>query len=170
MIKRLIFSVLATIIGFHAFAQPENTAAPAFKKSDKPHYCPAVDQLTRNNATRIWSATGGWKSYEKSFVKEIDQFLGAQWIGIEVGQVACIYGGKNKFTFPILLIHNKLAKTPEGDLWKKNQNDGHYHCVTHQMSQCPFYTVVQSEDNSSKMNDLIDTIQHNPVQSQQVGF
>ena len=167
MIKRLIFSLLAVITCLHAFAQPANSAATsAFTASSDAHYCPALNEVTLDNSTRIWSASGGWKSYETSFAKEIGQFLGAQWIGIEVGQVACIYAGKNKYTFPILLVHNKLVKTPEGGLWKKNENDGHYHCVSHEINQCPFYPVMQAGNNSSKTHDLIDTIQHNPVQSQ----
>jgi len=167
MIKRLIFGLLVNTVCLYAFAQPSNGSVKSyFIPTADAHYCPALNELTFDASTRIWSAPNGWKSYEQSFAKEIGQFLGAQWIGIEVGQVACIYAGKDEYTFPILLIHNKLIQTPKKGLWKKNANDGHYHCVTHQINQCPFYPLAQSKGDSSKAQNPIDTIQHNPVQSQ----
>ena len=168
MMKHLIFSLFAATSCVCALAQSTTThiITPAFTALSTAQYCPALNQLTLDRSTRIWSASGGWKSYDASFTTQIGQFLGAQWIGIKIGQIACIYAGKNQYTFPILLVHNKLVKTPEGGVWKKNENDDHYHCVTHKISQCPFYPVVESENNASTTDPLIDKIQPNPVQSQ----
>jgi hypothetical protein len=165
MIKCIILGLFTSVICVNIFAQSASLPVSQFTPTTQAQYCPSLNELTLNSNTRIWSAKNGWKSYDESFATGIGQFLGAQWIGIGVGQIACIYSGKNKFTFPILLVHNKLVKTPEGGLWKKNTTDGHYHCVTHLISQCPFYPIV-SHDNSSNTKNLIDTLPYNPVQSQ----
>jgi hypothetical protein len=170
MIKRIIFGLLTSIIYLNSLAQsiaPNTTSASTFTATAEAHYCPALNELTLDSKTRIWSASGDWKSYEQSFAKDIGQFLGAQWIGIEVGQIACIYQGKNQYTFPILLIHNTLVKTPSGGAWTKDANSGHYHCATHQISQCPFHPITKSQAaSSSNAENFVDTIPHNPVQSQ----
>jgi hypothetical protein len=166
MIKHITFGLLIGLTCLHAFAQSASGASTSeFAATSQPHYCPALNELTFDSTTRIWSAAGGWKSYDQSFAKEINQFLGAQWIGIQVGQIACIYAGKDQYTFPIVLVHNTLIQTPTGGAWEKNTNDGHYHCIAHQISQCPFYPVTSAKNDASDEN-LIDTIRHNPVQSQ----
>jgi len=175
MIRYLVILHIALIqmLCCCALAQStHNAATPYFTAVDKASYCPALNELTLDTATRIWSAPGGWKSYEQSFATEITQFLGAQWIGIEIGQIACIYAGKEKYTFPILLIYNTLVQAPKDGAWQENTKDGYYHCTNSQINQCPFYPVKkrQSEDFSNLQYNVGTTATPNSALSQQQSF
>ena len=81
--------------------------------------CPAAKDLKLNTKTKTWTALGGWKTYTPSFGTQIQSFLGAQWNGVQLGQVICIYRAKDAFTFPIKLFFNHQVIAPDHGKWKK---------------------------------------------------
>lgn len=104
--------------------------------------CPAIKMISKNPSTRTWSAPGGWKSHETSFVNTIKSFLGAQWNGANVGQVTCVYQGKTRQTFPILLVYNTLSFEPHGHSWSKNLG-GIRNCKAKDIKACPFQVQLK---------------------------
>jgi len=99
--------------------------------------CPSIDQLKKTKMR--WSGPEGWKSSDDSFVDEIAYFMGAQWIGIKVGQIVCKYKGKREFTFPVTLERNDiLVPTPKGERWGKDLG-GYKQCGSKNPKICPFY-------------------------------
>lgn len=101
------------------------------------HVCPTANQLVKKDL--LWEASGGWVSYGESFDKHVTKFVRAEWIGINVGKIICIYKGDKKYAFPIALEqkHNKLAPTPKDYQWSKDLG-GRKECISSNVNDCPF--------------------------------
>lgn len=99
-------------------------------------YCPMPDQLHKKPNSLIWQGPNNWKSYDTSFVEKIKKFTVAQWQGINVGQVTCVYEGLPKETFPVLLYSNLLSLTPTGGNWVA-QKGQYSNCVSNDVKDCP---------------------------------
>jgi hypothetical protein len=107
-------------------------------------YCPLPSQLIKNGL--FWGTpTGNWKSYTESFNQQILSFVGAQWVGVNVGKMICIYKGNLSLSFPIILQNDTLAQIPQGNLWGVDIG-GYRSCHSTSVLDCPF--IVKTE----KMN------------------
>ncbi len=109
-------------------------------------FCPDPSILVKDPVAGTWSAPGGWQSYTQSFASSVLRFNGVQWAGIQVGQVICTYQGKEKNTFPIQLVYNKLVLQPTGGQWGKNLG-GYINCATANVQDCPFLTKIEQSAN-----------------------
>ena len=100
-------------------------------------FCPEPDQLVRHGLW--WEAGKLWKSYSQSFVQDIDSFIGAQWIGINVGKIICLYKGKQRITFPVALepVHPLLVISPTAPNWITTEHD-YKKCTSNDVKDCPF--------------------------------
>lgn len=99
-------------------------------------YCPAPSALVKNAKTLTFKAKGGWKSYEKSFITKVTKFTGAQWQGINVGQVLCVYHGEPMGSFPLEVYYSHLSITPSKGNWQTKK--GHYsNCESNNPQDCP---------------------------------
>lgn len=117
-------------------------------------YCPEPSALVKNDKAMTFAAKGGWKSYERSFVTEVDTFKGAQWQGINVGQVMCVYTGKPAGTFPIYLYFDHLSVTPSKGNWVTQK--GHYsNCGSTSRSECPI-TVQRTPKQQNIYEEATD--------------
>ena len=90
--------------------------------------CPALKDLKLNKKTLLWSADGGWKSYTQSFGTKIQSFRGAQWNGVQLGQIICVYSANGEFTFPIKLFYNKQVVSPDTASWVRAKTNV-YNCL-----------------------------------------
>lgn len=106
-------------------------------------YCPPVSALTKDPLKQRWSAPGGFKSYDLSFVTSITGFLGAQWRGATIGQVTCVYKGLPKNSFNVLLAFRTLSLEPTTLAWGKNLG-GYRNCLSRKRKSCPFEVRVQA--------------------------
>ncbi len=136
-----------------------NNNATRSKTAPKTLYCPAIKALKKNPKTRTWSASGGWKSYDISFVQKIDAFIGVQWVGANVGQIICIYHGKVKTSFPILLVFHTLTMPPSGGKWSKDLG-GYFNCISKQQSDCSF--VVMQKPPKQNLTKELEEIKRKP--------
>lgn len=121
-----------------------NTPTEATSPVVKNIYCPEIKKLLKKDM--FWGAPGGWRSYSQSFVGAIDSFSGAQWVGINVGKMLCVYKGKETFEFPVVLQNDTLTPAPEGEKWVK-QAGGYSNCLSGDRLDCPFKF---SEENTEK--------------------
>lgn len=118
--------------------QPESTTS-----SDKTHkpknivFCPPISTLRKNPIKMNWTAPGGWKSYDISFIEKVSKFLGAQWNGVNIGQITCVYSAAKKHVFPIKLIFHTLALEPSDGKWTKNLG-GYRDCFSIKQKNCAF--------------------------------
>lgn len=104
--------------------------------------CPPIKALKKNQKKLTWFAKGGWKSFDMSFVNKPERFIGAQWNGATVGQITCVYSGKNLHNFPILLIYGTLTLEPTTDSWSKNHG-GYRNCKATKQKNCPFRIMLK---------------------------
>lgn len=127
---------------------PEENAQTTSKPSElamsqdktlKISYCPNITDLTKIGL--IWITTDGkWRSREQSFAKTVENFQGAQWFGVIVGQVICLYKGKESFDFPIALepIKTTIIPEPNGTNWSSKSTD-YKSCQSGVIANCPFF-------------------------------
>jgi len=99
--------------------------------------CPAIKALKKDETKMTWSAGGKWKSYGTSFVNKIASFSGAQWNGVNLGQVICVYRGNEQTDFPVLLVYGTLANEPHDGAWSKNLG-GYRNCTSKKQNRCAF--------------------------------
>jgi hypothetical protein len=110
----------------------------------KIYYCPNPTELIK--AGLYWgTATGDWKSYSESFDNSIVSFAGAQWIGINVGKMICIYKGNLNLSFPITIQNDVLSQAPSGGRWGKDLG-GYRNCRSNNIADCPFAVKIESID------------------------
>lgn len=122
-------------------------------------YCPQISQLLKNPVKGNWYAQtteGYWQSYDMSFATNIDQFLGAQWVGENLGQITCVYRSSQRFTvngalniqktLPVLLVYHALTHQPSGQFWKKRPGHGVYDCYGQTLQDCPFRVHLQPKE------------------------
>ncbi|ATN75315.1 T4SS-associated protein EirA [Coxiella burnetii] len=125
----------------------ESAAAPATLVSPLPKgylTCPEISKLQKDPNKMTWSAKNGWKSYSSSFASHLNKFLGAQWQGVNVGNITCLYQSDEKMTFPVSLEYNLLVYMPAGGKWSKNLG-GYMNCVSHDQKQCIFKPQIQAK-------------------------
>lgn len=120
-------------------------------------YCPEKEKLVKTDM--IWTAEDKWKSHDESFAEKISTFLGAQWTGINLGTIICIYGDKDVVDFPIALesIYVMLVLEPQNDNWSANIK-GYRFCHSTNTQDCGF--MVQQP---KKQGPLYDDIKYNPT-------
>ncbi len=130
-------------------------------------YCPAINALNKDPETRTWSAEGGWKSFDLSFVNNITRFSGAQWRGTNVGQIFCVYRGELNTDFPVVLAFKVLAYSPKAGKWSANLG-GYQNCETDSQEDCPFSIRVQTE--SEDIYEQAEQLKHTAPSSSRPGF
>ena len=116
--------------------------------------CPEPADLVLNKAKRTWSAHNGWEPQSPSFINQPTQFLGAQWSGVQIGKLSCIYSGLPKGTFPVAITYSKLTYDPIVNLpqnargsWGKNKK-GTLFCYAHDPKQCPTLMALRKRQNN----------------------
>jgi len=138
-------------------------------------YCPLISAIQKNNADGNWyaqTAAGSWKSYHISFGNQLTGFLGAQWIGVNVGQVACIYQAAQQFTaqgtptsqavLPIHLIFHHMVLQPSIGKWQQYQKTETYNCAPQTQADLPFdqsncpFTVKPKKPKGNFDNEVED--------------
>lgn len=148
-----------------AVASPNTTAPVVVNQPDGTQvtiqtlFCPSPNQLIKNGL--FWgTATGGWKSYSESFDTAISSFIGAQWVGVNVGKMICIYKGNLSMSFPITIQNDTLSQTPAGGLWGVDQG-GYLNCHSNNLADCPF-VVKTTVVNMQQIYQSLDFYKNKP--------
>ncbi|HJN38388.1 MAG TPA: T4SS-associated protein EirA [Gammaproteobacteria bacterium] len=134
------------------FSDPHTFEKPAIKKSTADnrripqclnekqqkaqnfYYCPAPSELYQIKDK--WLSPGDWFSYEQSFAKNIDRFIGATWKGVNIGNVICLYKARNA-TFPVQLTNKQSVFQPIKANWPLYPNkDGSFQCLAINNNPC----------------------------------
>ncbi|MBA2655258.1 MAG: hypothetical protein H0U71_09380 [Gammaproteobacteria bacterium] len=148
-----------------AVTPPAVTAPKVINQSDgtqvtlQTFFCPQPNELIKNGL--YWgTAARGWKSYSESFDNQIQSFVGAQWIGINVGKMVCIYKGNLATSFPITLQNDTLSIAPTGGLWGKDLG-GYRNCHSTNVWDCPFIVKTQTV-NIQQIYESLDFFKNKP--------
>jgi hypothetical protein len=108
-------------------------------------YCPKQTELYKKEM--FWYGPNSWRDYSASFVNTINNFSGAQWVGVNVGKIICLYKGVEENNFPVAIERDNLMKKPEGEHWKPDPS-GYQICTSDNVMDCPFLPQeVKSNEN-----------------------
>lgn len=113
--------------------------------------CPDPRDLTK--VGMFWGAPNGWRSFSQSFIKEIYAFVEAQWHGVNVGKMMCVYVGKSSRNFPVVLQNDILVEMPTTKSWGTLDN-GIVKCKDNDIENCPFYHTKREVDMDKVYNEL----------------
>lgn len=147
--KTLVWLFSFALIGICGHAQADLAAQVRLSQDKVSMQCPSIKQLTINPQTKIWTSPGGWKAFDKSFGTQIKSFAGAQWVGVKLGQVICIYKPVGTFTFPVFMYYNRQVVQPgtspsDSGSWvqvKKNR----INCVSNKLADCTFSPLISEK-------------------------
>jgi hypothetical protein len=168
-----VFIFLIGIVSGLAFADDNpDSAALCYLPIPDASMCPQPTELKRNPKTNMWSTNTGWKSESGSFSAAIVRFLGAQWKGVELGQILCLYIGPNSNDFPVGIYKNLIVYTPKSLLKNVPESSGYQmpwtvksesvqttmncYSTTGSPCDCPFITY---EEKVMSVDDTIRSIQ-----------
>lgn len=135
-----------------AMAADKASPGGAQQPMKKGYYCPPIDKLHKTSK-KVWIAPGGWRSFTTSFVETVAHFYGAQWSGAKIGQLTCIYKGKDASSFPILLVFHKLTFAPLGGKWQAE--DTKINCYSRDRRECAFQVPTPP-----KQEDIFKALEH----------
>ncbi len=159
---RYIVILLIAIISQFAWAadasttSPVTPAAPAGAIPSTPataqSYCPEPNQLVKKDL--YWGAEGGWISFGESFDKHVTGFVKAEWVGVNVGRVVCMYQGDRKYSFHIVLEqkYHKSIPVPSGHHWR-SEKAGRKECLANNVKDCPF-TIEEQKPHEDIYQNL----------------
>jgi len=106
-------------------------------------FCPPISKIIKNPSKQTWTTkNGNYKSYDMSFALSLRHFVGAQWVGANVGQITCVYKTNPKTAFPVMLIFHTLTYQPSGGSWSKNLG-GYLNCSASMQEDCPYKMVLK---------------------------
>lgn len=108
-------------------------------------YCPKAYTLEKHDLT--WSADAGkvhWQATDDSLSEEAASFVGAQWDGIEVGAISCVYQDAEAESFPVVLKNDRVFTKPNHANWKA-EADGTYTCHNEDPEECPLYPQIETQ-------------------------
>ncbi|HVV69863.1 MAG TPA: T4SS-associated protein EirA [Gammaproteobacteria bacterium] len=162
--NKAIFASFSAIFFVSAMADAADTTPyppTAVNNNLTQQLCPPIEALTRN-LDNTWSAPGGWKSHSPSFLNSVTQFVGAQWIGVNLGEVICIYTKSGKNRFPINLQRPNLVVSPVGGGWTADKG-GYKDCISNDPKQCRFFTP--QPEKHGNIYDEIDFYKGKPLDS-----
>lgn len=118
-------------------------------------YCPSPNELTIQD--NHWVAANNWRSDQSISGNKIVSFLGAQWIGVNLGSIVCLYKEIGAFSFPVALKKtvNFVVDEPKNISWAKTSS-GWKQCISSDISTCSF----TYESNSKSTTEIYQQIQY----------
>lgn len=125
-------------------------------------YCPPVETLVRDPVAQTWSAPNGWKTTALSFLRTLDAFAGAQWVGVGVGEIICVYVKTDRNIFPVTLQRGKLVPAPKvSEFWSADKG-GYSECKSNDVKNCPFF--VQTPKAPGNIYEQLDFYKGMPTE------
>ena len=133
-----------------------STTETSISSSSLPHnYCPAANKLQKEQL--IWQTNDQrWRSYTPSTATKVVNFTGAQWVGVKIGKIICLYQTDEEVAFPLALepTQNQSVLEPNGNGWS-SLIENRKLCKSANPADCPY----QIQDNAPA-TDLYSEIKY----------
>lgn len=120
-----------------------------------PRFCPQPGELVKNNIDLKWTTKDNkWTSYTPSAAIKILGFLGAQWVGIKVGEVICLYQTDEAAAFTLELQQVKVQSIlePKGAGWSSAIGNRRI-CKSVNVADCR-YLIEPPKDTSNVYDEI----------------
>lgn len=119
--------------------------------------CPRVNELYKDGMR--WKTDTGWNGYQDSFASEIASFMGAQWKGVGIGRVICLYNSTDDNEFPIQIATTKLINRPPHAYWENEPNKDFINCISKASDPCDCQFSYYIENKEQDVNKIIDSLE-----------
>jgi hypothetical protein len=122
-----------------------------------PNYCPGPHVLVKQGLRWV-SQDGRWETHTPSSATEILNFIGAQWLGIKVGKIICLYQTNEEVSFPLALEQTRAQAIlePREAGWGPLISN-HRLCKSASIADCPYYIEPPRE-----VGDIFEEIRYAP--------
>ncbi|EKE01766.1 MAG: hypothetical protein ACD_21C00058G0012 [uncultured bacterium] len=142
----------------NAISATESSGAVVSDQPIQPaQFCPQVGELTKQND--VWGTPDNkWRSFTHSSAKKILNFLGAQWVGVKVGKIICLYQTDEAVSFPLAVeqLVNQSILEPVGYGWSALTN-GRKFCKSASVADCTYFIEPQKG-----ISNIYEEIKYNP--------
>lgn len=140
----------------HNRSNPPICLSPVEQSKQNRYRCPEANELYKIGMQ--WKTDSGWTSHQKSFTKSISHFMGAQWKGIGIGRLYCLYQPADPADFPVQLTIKSLAKRPEYAYWEHAPNQDTLNCISKQNNPCDCQFSLYEEENNEDVDEILMSI------------
>ena len=127
------------------------------KQKQNRYTCPKVNELYQKGLR--WRTDSGWKSYQESFSSNISHFMGAQWKGVGVGNIYCIYQPEDPTEFPIQVTISQLISRPDTARWDDAPSRDVLNCISQTNDPCECQFSYYVEEETGDIDDIISGIE-----------
>ena len=120
-------------------------------------FCPQAKDLIKKDD--VWATSDGrWKNFTHSSASKILSFLGAQWFGIKVGKVICLYQTNEEVAFPLAVEHVKSRQIlePSGYGWSALAKSRKF-CKSASVADCAYFAKPKRD-----LSNIYKDIEYNP--------
>lgn len=127
------------------------------KSAGSIQFCSPVEDLIKKE--EVWvTKDNRWKSYTSSTASKVLNFLGAQWAGVKIGKIICLYQTNEAVAFPLAVeqLSGQSVLEPKEGGWSALTNNRRF-CKSVSIADCPFFPEAQ-KDTSNIYKD----IEYNP--------
>lgn len=139
------------------FSGPTPECLSKYEQYNQNRYtCPKPTELKKVGLR--WESGKTWKSFQNSFTDTISRFLGAQWKGVGVGNVICVYESDNPSDFPIELVGQKLVQRPDYPKWENNPRSSLINCLTSTNNTCDCQFSYYEEEEPEDIDTIIENL------------
>lgn len=102
-------------------------------------FCPEPGSLVKDGVKWV-SQDRKWETYTPSSATKIVNYIGAQWIGVRVGKIVCLYQTNEAVSFPVALEQTRSLSIvePKSMAWSALVGNLRF-CKSASVADCPFF-------------------------------
>lgn len=150
-----------------ALKRKKDTSIPATSNelehpNQPPKFCPKPEELIKND--KQWTTPdNNWKNFTPSASSKVINFIGAQWVGVKIGKVICLYQTDEAVSFPLALerLGAESAFEPVGSGWSALINNRKF-CKSANIADCVYFT-----EQPKDIDNIYKEIEYNPSERKQ---
>lgn len=121
------------------------------------YFCPQADSLIKQDS--FWTTKDQqWKNYTPSSASKVTSFLGAQWAGIKIGKIICLYQTNEAVAFPLAVekVKGQPVSEPSGGGWSALTSNRRF-CKSTSIADCVFMLELPKN-----IDNIYEEIAYNP--------
>ncbi|MEI8054751.1 MAG: T4SS-associated protein EirA [bacterium] len=148
--KYFLLSIVLIFFTAAIAATPNNVATAKL-------FCPQAEDLIKEK--EFWvTRDGKWKNYTPSTATKVTSFLGAQWSGIKIGKIICLYQTNEAVGFPLAVeqMSSQAILEPSGSGWSALTGNRRF-CKSASIADCYFLPEPQRDTSN-----IYKEIEYNP--------
>lgn len=102
-------------------------------------FCPQPEMLIKKDV-KWTTADNKWENYTPSSATKVLNFIGAQWVGIKVGKIICLYQTDEAVSFPVALeqTRSQLVIEPRSAAWSGLISNRKF-CKSASVADCSYF-------------------------------